>query len=156
VITQGEDTDSLALPPSVPVDWSSLHTRSWLLPIMAADWVRLSFLGPAAGMQLPMVRTHTNGSALASIMDVIPDFLPLCKFINSNSLDNNTIDPTFHFSLALSRQYEAPSGLPVPVFWDFVARFLLPFKCLVLSSAVVSSTAVLRKVIFGPTPRPMA
>ena len=108
---------------------------------MAADWVRLSFLGPAAGMQLPMVRTHTNGSALASIMDVIPDFLPLCKFINSNRLDNKTIDPTSHFSLALSRQYEAPSGLPVPVFWDFVARFLLPFQVprIVLSGRIVYS-----------------
>ena len=108
---------------------------------MATDWVRLAFLGPAAGMQLPVVRTHTNETALASILDVIPDFLPLCKFINFNRLDNKTTDPIIHFSLALSRQYEAPSGPPARAFWEFVARFLLPFQVprIVLSGRIVYS-----------------
>ena len=101
MITEREVIDTLAQPASDSVDWSSLSTRSWLTPIMASDWVRLAFLGPASGSQLPAVRTHTNGSALSSILDVIPEFLPLCKFINSNRPDNKTIDPIFHFSLAL-------------------------------------------------------
>jgi hypothetical protein len=84
VITELEVIDTLAQPASDPVDWSSLSTRSWLTPIMASDWVRLAFLSPASGSQSLAVWTHTNGSALASILDVIPDFLPLCKFINSN------------------------------------------------------------------------
>jgi hypothetical protein len=129
VITAGEaGSRAAAVPTATPVNWSSLITREWFSPCMAADWVRMAFLAPAAALEVSNVATHTSGSGRDAILDVIPTFQDLCLFLNQHRPGRGVLNSTHRFADQLAEAFVTPSWVDAPAFWGFAAHFLLSFQ----------------------------
>ena len=116
------------VPADTPVDWPSLTTREWFSPCMAADWVRLAFLAPAASLDVCSTATHSSGEARDDILEVIPTFRELSLLLIQHRPGRGVTRPESRFADTLANSYVAPKMVSPSVFWPFVARFLLSFQ----------------------------
>ena len=116
------------VPADILVDWPSLTTRKWFSPCMAADWVRLAFLAPAASLDVCSTATHSSGEARYDILEVIPTFREISLLLIQHRPARGVNRPESIFADILASSYVAPKMVSPSVFWPFVARFLLSFQ----------------------------